>query len=295
MELNFKKVFEKDGYVIVRGMFSRDEIKKMREGIERSLKENIDSDILSNPYLHHIPTDERVLKVYKYLLDTDKPCWWGEGNWRVDNVALGWHKDNAQRFCPGAPDWKEPYTVIRSGIYLQDHKNFSGGLSIRAGSHKICNTDTGELRYFDSEPGDMAFWEQTITHSGGGRITKWFPNKLIDPHEYWQYPDSKFRPYPNEARMVIFMNMGRRDQCLTRHLNYLKTRTDIVRIWQNTEYQQEYLDKAKDKLDIIQIANEVKGWDLSKLSQRHHCLPYVPIFLNDEFKKSVGWKDYHKE
>jgi len=293
MELNFKSVFAKDGYVVVRGMFSKDEIKSMREGIERSLQENINSDLLSNPYLSHIPTDERVLKVYRYLLGTDRPCWWGEGNWRIERIALGWHKDNAQRYCPGAPDWTEPYTVIRCGIYLQDHKNNSGGLSIRAGSHKICNLDGGELRYFDSEPGDIAFWHQTITHTGGGRITKWFPKKLIDPHNYWQYPDSKFKPMPKEKRIAIFMNMGKRDACLTRHLNYLKTRTDSVKIWQNTSYDQKRIESVKDLLDVINVADEVKDWSLDNLSQRHHDLPYAKVFLNDQFKKEIAWKDYH--
>src|SRR3954462_4462530 len=91
-------------------------------------------DILSKDELRYTVLDDRILHLVKTVLGGN-PVYWGDSNYHFGVGFRGFHRDNVDRTDMTAPDWDGDYPIVRLAIYLQDHKNYSGGLKIRVGSH----------------------------------------------------------------------------------------------------------------------------------------------------------------
>jgi len=134
--------FWKDGYLIVKSIFTEEEIEALRSEVESydqtAPKGQSKGDILSstNIALSKMIYDPRILSVAKEILG-DVPVYFGDSTISIGSHHRGWHKDNRlpDRFQHHLADWSSRYSLIRFGIYLQDHKHHSGGLAIRQGSH----------------------------------------------------------------------------------------------------------------------------------------------------------------
>src|SRR5262245_18101309 len=119
--------FWDEGYLVIRIVFSPTEIERFR----RPALENRQGkgDLLSHPELRKPLLDDRVLSIAAQILG-DTPVYYGDSSCNLGQHAFGFHKDNADRSDPNAPDWKGKYTQIRFGLYLQDHSWHSGGLRV---------------------------------------------------------------------------------------------------------------------------------------------------------------------
>src|SRR4051795_6625506 len=139
--------FQRDGFVIVRGVFSQDEIAGIRAGAYAEAAAAgmrpgtgkgfaLPGDVGSHALLCHLITDPRVVAVARQLLD-DQPVHFRDSAVGVGSLERGWHKDNrtADRYDLSGQDWDGDYPLIRMGIYCQDHVEHSGGLALRVGSH----------------------------------------------------------------------------------------------------------------------------------------------------------------
>lgn len=162
--------------------------------------------------------------VARKLLGTDDLFYSGDSAVTINGTQKGFHKDNADRVDPQAPDWEDRYTQLRFGIYCQDHSEHTGGLNLRIGSHDIANTTEGENLYVKTKPGDLAVWNMRITHSGNGMLLK-------DPQAPYPLPTEHDTFAPEEVadadgdRIAVFVHIGANDKHAKRYSDYTKTRT----------------------------------------------------------------------
>ena len=145
------EAFHRDGYTVVRGLFTADEIARLREGAYAAAAEAgmrpedpasvpgfaLPGDLASHPQLCHLVTDERLVSLAEQLLGAP-PVHFRDSAVGIGGSERGWHKDNrnSDRYDTGTPDWHGDYPLIRMGIYCEDHAAHSGGLAVRVGSHR---------------------------------------------------------------------------------------------------------------------------------------------------------------
>lgn len=177
MQNDIHDVFWRDGFVILRGVFSREEIARFRE---LALSHPGAADLLSQPGLRILLLDQRILDVVRAILGPqviyfmDSSVSIGE----QDNARF--HKDCVDRDDPCGPDWNGKYPIIRVGIYMQEHVGLPGGLDLRRGSHDKRSVGEGEHVYAGTAVGDVVVWNMRTTHSGCGLMLK-RGNVALDP------------------------------------------------------------------------------------------------------------------
>lgn len=192
----------------------------------------------------HILTDGRMVAVAKTLLGTDDILYGGDSSFTINGTQRGFHKDNADRHDPKAPDWAGRYTQLRFGIYCQDHSRHTGGLNLRVGSHNFKNTTEGKNHYVKIKPGDLAVWSMRISHSGNGMLLKL-------PYVHYPLPNEhdKYKKWmvakPDGDRIAVFAHLGANDSHAQRYGDYLKTRTYMVNAWRKRPYDDEARLAAK--------------------------------------------------
>src|SRR5947209_3238764 len=116
--------YRENGYALIRDVFSRDEIEELRKNVFASADHK--GDLMSNPLLRKVVLDDRVLSIARKILG-GTPVYFTDSTCMLGDKSHGYHKDNADREDPNAPDWQSNYTIIRFGLYLQDHSRHSGG------------------------------------------------------------------------------------------------------------------------------------------------------------------------
>lgn len=224
--------FWENGYALIRNVFDREEIEVLRKHAYQSRLHK--GDLLSNPLLRRVILDDRVLDIAGKILG-DTPVYFGDSNCVIGEKSHGYHKDNADRTDIKAPDWQSKYTLIRFGLYLQDHSKHSGGLNVRAQSHNFISAQKGKNVYLATSPGDLVVWNLRTSHSGNGHVLKVMRGLHLDPRIADRLPRFLFSSTDRE-RVALFFTFGLDDQHLKRYITYLKTRAYMVSTWRNSEY-----------------------------------------------------------
>lgn len=235
--------FWERGYAILSDVYTPDEIAALREEVYAS--RGFGGDLLANPKLRHVLTDGRMVAVARKLLGTDDLFYGGDSSFTINGTQKGWHKDNADRVDPHAPDWDGRYTQLRFGIYCQDHSNHTGGLNLRIGSHEMRNTTEGQNFYVKTKPGDLAVWSMRITHSGNGMLLKDPAAPFPLPNEHDQFSPDEIAEVDGD-RIAVFAHIGANDKHAKRYCDYTKTRTYLVNAWRMRAYDDEARQAAKD-------------------------------------------------
>jgi hypothetical protein len=251
------EAFWRDGWQIVRNVYTPDEIAQMREGAFATRTRG--GELLSNPRMSHVLTDGRLVQVARKLLNSNEIVYAGDSSFTINSTQHGWHKDNADRTDPKAPDWQSRYTILRFGIYLQDHYRHTGGLNLRDKSHNTTSLKEGKNVYVRTRVGDLAVWSLRTSHSGNGTLLRFPPWKSPDPatkskHKPWQEA-------PKDGdRLAVFAALGLNDAHHDRYVEYLKTREYIIRIWSKSPYDEATLARARDAgLTVRDMPREVAG------------------------------------
>lgn len=241
--VDVKEYWDK-GFTIVRGVYTPEQIQDFRE---RALayEGKHGGDLLSHPSLRSVITDGKMLDVARQILKRDDIVYYGDSAAAIREGAPGFHKDNADRTDPNAPDWKSPYTQIRFGIYLQDHYSHSGGLNVREGSHNLVNTTEGRVRQLRTKVGDLGVWNMRTSHSAAGTILRW-PWHDTHPHysEVANIPKWKIAPKPGK-RIALFAALGADDEHLERYIAYMKSRAYVLPIWRASVWSPEAIAEAE--------------------------------------------------
>jgi hypothetical protein len=262
------------GYTIVRNVYSADEIGHLRE-VAVASRNRGPGDLLSNPLMKHVLVDGRLVEIARKVLGRDDIVYYGDSSFTIIPGNKGYHKDNADRIDPKAPDWqREPYTQLRFGIYCQDHRRHSGGLNLRQKSHNTVSLKQGKTIYLRTRVGDVGVWSLRTSHSGGGTLLR-FPRWIYpEPGEEGKYP--KFlHAKPHAERVSIFAALGADDHHADRYVEYLKTRTYMVNAFRNSVYDDEVLkDAANVGLKVRDMRLEIEGDDTVGQNEKWSAIPY---------------------
>ena len=146
-----KKNFEKNGFILIKNVFSIEEVNSFRNFVKKKSLETLGNnnsnyksltitnqmDVLSYPEIRSALLNHKLIQSLKILLD-GTPTYWGYSTFRWNEKAYrSFHNDaKNDKNCP----FSTKYPLLRIGIYLQNHKKFSNGLKVWKGS---CHT----LRY----------------------------------------------------------------------------------------------------------------------------------------------------
>jgi hypothetical protein len=265
--------FWQNGWTIVRGVYSRDDIKRLREAAYWSRK-NFGGDLLANPRLREVLTDGNLVTIARQILGEDKIVYSGDSSFTVNRVQRGFHKDNADRVDPNAPDWQGRYTLLRFGMYLQDHYRHTDGLNVRHQSHNTPDLTVGKNVYVRTRPGDVAVWSLRTTHSGNATLLR-FP-KSYAPLPHWHRRVPKWLVAGKDGdRIALFAALGLDDAHMARYVEYLKTRTYMCEIWRRGTYDAAALTAAEQAgLTVRNVPAEIADDPAVGQHADYVALPY---------------------
>ncbi len=279
--MNYKKKLQENSWVLCKNIFDQEYCDKLRNDCFRTYSEtNKNGEILSNPYLNHLFTNEKFIDFISSFFES-KPVYFGDSGFQIASfegrISNGFHKDSVDRENSNGIDWKPGYSLIRVGIYLQDHKNFSEGLVVRKKSHHNNNLKVGKKINVPSQKGDIIVWYLTTTHSGNAKRIKGidFPVLMGDDtggwlsHRLYYHLPKVFIQKSEKDRVAIFLTFGQDDIHLKRYINYLKYRRYMVESWQSQNFNEKFLNeiKTQNKLEIIDLKKEALKLDLNNFEE----------------------------
>jgi hypothetical protein len=266
-------IFWDQGYLIIRDVFSKDEVEEFRRhGFENRQRK---ADLLSHPYLRKALLDDRVLSIAAQILG-DTPVYYGDSTFNIGQHSFGFHKDNADRLDGNAPDWKGKFAQIRFGIYLQDHAWHSGGLRVIAKSHNAISNPGGKRVNVRTRVGDVVVWNLRTDHAGAATMLRFLPWVYVEAQctEGWarvpRYMATLEWPFRirvprflladgGPERAGMFFTLGREDAHLKRNISYLKTRAYAIENWKNTVYGPDIWEAVRGKdIKVIDVPEEVR-------------------------------------
>lgn len=214
--------FHTKGYLIVKDVFSEDQISNFRklalESEQIDSKNNLilhsitknknvrysEGDLIGKPLKELLLSDE-ILHIAKTLLDAT-PIYFGDSTYQIGTGDRGFHRDNIDRILNQGDDWDGSYDLIRMGVYLQDHHKYSGGLKVIEGSH----VGYSNKRVFvNSKAGDVVCWNMRILHSGNAARLKFLPGLVLGSRLENILPDFLFKG-SQLNRISCFMTFGKR-------------------------------------------------------------------------------------
>lgn len=174
------------GYVIVKGVFSHEEIAAAREATiayaaTQSTLANASGkflpEFLEIPELAPVAALNRSPKLKAALDDCfqGQPYrFCGHSDIGINRVVSGWHKDilnGAYTSYMKASPWStgpagELYQILKVGIYLEDHTDDPNALQVVPGSHLRADMATSGAVRLRPALGDCIVFDQRITHRG---------------------------------------------------------------------------------------------------------------------------------
>lgn len=258
--------FSRDGYTVVRNVFSAEEIGDLRRrtfaqvDLDRSQGRLYThpylpfkygkGDLLSKPLLQDVILDDRIIGIARQLLPRGPLVYFGDSVYNIGMGARGFHRDNIDQGNMAGPDWNGPYTLLRLGIYLQDHRYRSGGLRIKVGSHL---RESGQPILVDSEVGDVVVWNMRTLHSGNAVRLRFWPSfghlptvRNLRRFKIGEGDIPMWLQLPQDERIALFMSFGVESAHLDRYINEYLSKADEPRermkisrfgdeVWQSAE------------------------------------------------------------
>lgn len=279
-----RRFLDEHGWVIVRGVFSEADVTALRAGVQRSFEESLEGDLFANPHLggENFILHERFRPLLAAFVP-GRPVHFGDASYACGTIGgQAFHKDNPDRQNGDGPDWKSPYTVLRFGVYLQDHSGHSGGLALRDGSHLETSVNRGRPFAAPSVPGDVIAWSLRTTHSGFATRLRGIPRvfvpltlmSLLLGDKDYRPTSFPFRPLASYPRMALFASFGIDDAHLRRFVRHLCTCDYAVRAWQATHYSAEMRRQLEDAgITLLDMPARTRGVDAATLNRDYVPLP----------------------
>lgn len=165
---------EKDGAVLVQGVLSREEVRKLRDQVQTRLTTSGRRLSLGRTLPGAATAQElgwalahpRIVAVFRRLLG-EQLLFTGHCDIHMSMLS-GWHKDSGEDFGGyfrgdyfGADDCR----VYKAAIYLQDATQ-SDGLTVRLGSQRTPDLRAGREVTIKTVAGDVVFFDVRLNHRG---------------------------------------------------------------------------------------------------------------------------------
>lgn len=292
---HIKNYFWKNGYVVLRNIYNDEQIQRYREFIKKNIEEIVgqgkknwkdieikeNKDVLSYPEIRDSILNKNLLDAIKSIFDDEDFYYWGYSSFRYNEQSYRSTHNDVKN--DNENPFKTKYSLLRIGIYLQDHKNFSNGLKVFKGSsHSLKFGRTllkkilkeKELRYLfpqrtkpinvDTMPGDVVIWNLRTCHSGNALRLKYFKNISLKP---WaenfleKYLPDIFLTSEKE-RAVIFSTFGKMGTPLKNFIKDNINHPEIFSLIKNSNFlEQEIISKSEKLglkiLDIEKIKKDI--------------------------------------
>ena len=287
-EKTIKENFWKNGYVIIRGIYTNEQVLRYRKFIKDKIREIVgegqknwkeleitqNKDVLSYPELRDSILNKILLKAIKFILDDEDIYYWGYSSFRYNEKNYRSTHNDVKN--DEENPFKTKYPLLRIGIYLQNHKNFSNGLKVFKGSchsYKLGRTllkksiKEKEPRYLfpqrfnpiniDTMPGDVVIWNLRTCHSGNALRVKYFNNLSFSPsieNFLEKYLPGIFLSSEKE-RAVIFSTFGKIGKPLKNFIKDNINHPEILASIKNSNFLDgEIISKSKELgLNILDI------------------------------------------
>jgi len=260
---------EQQGFVFQPSVFSTDEITAFRKRVHEqyALDEKVGLTfqlphtsskaryakgcLLSKPLLRDILFDTRILNLAKSILETDHLIYFGDSSYQIGTGLRGFHRDCLDREYKSGKDWESKYTLIRLGLYLQDHSNFSGGLKVKPGTHE---KKDGPSVFINNQPGDLVAWSLKLLHSGNAVKLKFLPSLCIDSQGIENRIPNFLKKEEEHERISLFMTFAAPSEHVERYIEeYEKKRSDTIAHLKASIYDSSTLEWAKSKGVDVQV------------------------------------------
>lgn len=259
--------FRDNGYVVKRSVFSVNEIKTFRERVYEQYKvdknlgltfEAVTSHsylrlangcLLSKKNLYDILLDPRIIEFAREVLGSDRIVYWGDSSYQIGTGTRGFHRDCVDKHDFSRPDWLSPYSIIRIGIYLQDHSKHSGGLKVKPGSHEKAKRRSV---FVNTMAGDLVVWNLKLLHSGNAVKLKLFSSLSIDHPTIENLVPSFLKKEQEQERISLFVTFASESPHLYRYISeYQLKRSDTIESLRASVWDQDALKLAEQRgLDV---------------------------------------------
>lgn len=272
-----RNIAETHGFCLIKNVFSPEEIHRLSEGLanDHAAFGGALPEIMSCPSLRWAALDKRILSVARTLLP-EPLYYYGESHLDFENeigprtlnpfskphIDARGSRDSLKPFWSSETD--ALFRGYRFAIYLQDYKNWSGGLLVADGSHKgslerlgigapapattlalkigahtfnISQPET-PLYIIPSEPGDLVVWNLRTLHSAGARRLAAKPDLAMLPvfeDEIAKAIPNAFLPQPG-PRNAIFFDYGTGAEEVDLYIKYRSLQVDQDRLVQTKDW-----------------------------------------------------------
>ena len=279
MQKNYNDLLKENGYCLIKNVFNEKTITGLRNFVIKNHSINKDIYLSDDKSIKDLLSKEYFDLLKKVI--GENLTYFNDSNVNTDKfqIKTGTFHIDARN------DEKDPsssnYPVYRIGIYLQDHKNFSGGLKIIKKSHKSFLMSSLKNIYYllvrfkknkyklksfvqsfnyenvPSEAGDIMIWNGRTHHCGRFQRLKIFKNISLHPFFDRNLPQFFFQK-EKEERLTIFQNIAL--NCKDSH-NYIHYRLNQIKnkdYWKNTisEYNKfPFLEFEKNSINVFNIKN----------------------------------------
>ena len=269
-----KNELDNSGFTFVKNIFSEEEMNHLKSISHKECslvdyKKGVSGDVINNKNIRNIIFKDSVIDIMRsivnnkdlvYTFDSQIHC---KPNRRIFHTDARNDEVNPR---------KNNYPIYRLGIFLQDHKDYSGGIKFRKNSHRrhiinkhlIKNILLGKQNLSDpisffnfgkivnarTEVGDLGIWSLRTEHSGGAVIPKLFSNIAFLPFIDNLIPSILKKP-EHENRVAIFYTFGEASNCLNNYIDY-KIKNDK---------DKEHWEKSFIDNDVMQFT-EKKGFSI---------------------------------
>ena len=263
-----KKKFEEDGYLVIKNVFSNEEIELFRAdcykqfdmdtqkglnfNIGKTNARSVRGDLVSKDLIRKRILDDRIVYIVKELLGRDI-VYFGDSAFQFGVGFRGFHRDNVDREFNSGPDWDDDYPIVRFGLYLQDHSKYSGGLKVKRGSHK---NKSGKSVILDINAGDFAIWNLRTLHSGNAVRLKLFPSIPIDYFE--RFIPSFLKVDESKERILAACSFARKGKHLDRYINeYMRKASPVMINMKNSPLTEgAFNDLTQKGIELIKPSDE---------------------------------------
>ena len=170
--------FNREGFVIVRDVFTDDEIKSVRKEIEDYIGDSTSLSVVDFvnrgilPKTSSLRGSPRLHMVLRQIFDGDDYRFCNHNDIGYERI-VPWHKDRLndryrkyERLDPFSTEQR----IVKVAIYLQSHENDSHGLHVVPRSQTKRQIETRGCRVLRPKIGWVGIFDQRLTHRGDGLL-----------------------------------------------------------------------------------------------------------------------------
>ncbi|MGE0449770.1 MAG: hypothetical protein AB7Q29_09330 [Vicinamibacterales bacterium] len=191
--------FLEDGVTVVRGLLEADEsafyVERLKRAAGGATRWTQPDGVNRNPDFWPIIFNERLLAIVREILGPDVK-YLPHNDLHLGFSSFSWHRDSVSRGSTDGSDWdeaREPYRLVRVGLYLQRFEDSRFRFGVVKGSHRpsglsparrqklqrrtgaaanvlsgLSGADLvgGEAEWIATEPGDCVIFDPRLLHTG---------------------------------------------------------------------------------------------------------------------------------